>query len=162
MESAPSRRDAIKSGIGFLGALGVLAANSTTLVQRIAGWLGSPAFIHPASLRVLENLKRTTLTQYLNDIFTIRSGHSRGERLKLVETVDLSQGAADLASLDAEENSGEVFSILFSCPAPHSLVQDTYTLQHDSIGEFPLFLVPIYPDEGKAYFEAVIDRRNAA
>ena len=52
------------------------------------------------------------------------------------------------------------FSLLFHGPANPFLPQGTYPLRHDSIGDFPLFLVPlgpvaVGPEKGLMRYEAI-------
>ena len=52
----------------------------------------------------------------------------------------------------------EQFSLLFRGPKDCHLGQGTFELEHDSMGTFPLFLVPIGPDlEGMCY-QAIFSR----
>ena len=51
----------------------------------------------------------------------------------------------------------EAFSLLFVGPrAPFP--QATYAVEHEALGSFPLFLVPIATDEGGQRYEAVFNR----
>ena len=152
---AISRRDILKGGIGLLGALGVLAASSGSLLQRLSGWITSPAFIHPSSIQVLEKLDRARFKQHLDDIFLIQLGFTHIAQLQLIEVVELRQSSATITRAE------EVFSLVFRGSANHPITQDTYTLQHESIGAFPLFLVPFSLEEDKIYCEAIIDRRHS-
>ena len=71
-------------------------------------------------------------------------------------------GAVGVELVDATElpgGGGECFSLVFRGQADASLDQRTYQMEHDSLGEFPLFLVPIGPaEDGRPRFEAVINR----
>jgi len=152
---AISRRDVLKGGIGLLGALGILAASSGSLLQRLSGWITSPAFIHPFSIQVLERLDLDRFNQHLEDFFLIQLGFTHVAKLQLIEAVELRQSSTTLARAE------EVFSLVFQGSVNHPITQDTYTLKHESIGAFPLFIVPISMEEDKIYYEAIIDRRHA-
>jgi hypothetical protein len=52
----------------------------------------------------------------------------------------------------------EIFSIEFRCPSSVVLPQRTYRLDHDKLGQFDLFLVPIRKDDQGVYYEAVFNR----
>ena len=52
----------------------------------------------------------------------------------------------------------ECYSLLFEFPEIVPPVQGVYQLQHETLGEFQLFLVPVKLDSGSVYFEAVINR----
>ena len=52
----------------------------------------------------------------------------------------------------------ETFSILFRGPPDVFLPQATYQLEHDSIGFFDLFTVPIRAEPDGTYYEAIFNR----
>ncbi|HEY1325785.1 MAG TPA: hypothetical protein VGI14_02530 [Casimicrobiaceae bacterium] len=56
----------------------------------------------------------------------------------------------------------EQFSALFRAPASPVLSQATYAIRHATLGELPLFIVPIAADAQGATYEACIVRRVAA
>lgn len=51
----------------------------------------------------------------------------------------------------------ERFSVFFTGPAKPFLPQRTYSLSHDAMGTFDIFLVPIKPDGEGARYEAVFN-----
>lgn len=56
------------------------------------------------------------------------------------------------------ENAGmERFSVFFTGPAQTKLPQAIYRLQHEAMGEFDLFLVPIGGDDKGFRYEAVFN-----
>ena len=58
----------------------------------------------------------------------------------------------------AEEHSGmERFSVFFDGPGDLQLPQAVYSLTHDQMGEFEIFLVPIARDERGFRYEAVFN-----
>jgi hypothetical protein len=56
----------------------------------------------------------------------------------------------------------ESFSLLFGAPPERRLSQRLYCLEHDQIGRFELFLVPVGYGPGVAHYEAVFNRRARA
>ena len=61
----------------------------------------------------------------------------------------------------APEHGGwESFSLLFAGPDPPVLWDGTYTVHHDEIGSFPLFLVAVRTDGEAQHYEAVFNRRS--
>ena len=57
-----------------------------------------------------------------------------------------------------EEQSGmERFSIYFTGPADPHLSQQLYAIQHDEMGEFEMFLVPLSRNEEGSRYEAVFN-----
>jgi len=53
---------------------------------------------------------------------------------------------------------GEYFRLRFSAPVGEPLGQDTYQLEHDRLGSFPLFIVPGDSASGRQSYTAVIGR----
>ena len=56
-----------------------------------------------------------------------------------------------------EQQGMERFSAFFSGPREPLLRQAVYTLEHESMGTFELFLVPIAQDEQVSRYEAVFN-----
>jgi hypothetical protein len=67
-----------------------------------------------------------------------------------VELIELREGRASPRQ--------EVFSITFRGPGEELLPQGLYPFEHDAIGPFDLFIVPIGQDEQGIYYEAVFNR----
>ena len=84
-------------------------------------------------------------------------------RLKLTTTDNEPQVDLELAEVKgyakkAEEHSGmERFSAFFDGPGDVQLLQGVYSLTHDQMGEFEIFLVPIARDERGFRYEAVFN-----
>jgi len=51
----------------------------------------------------------------------------------------------------------ERFSIFFTGPSKPVLPQRTYSLSHEAMGTFDLFIVPVKPDSEGARYEAVFN-----
>ena len=60
----------------------------------------------------------------------------------------------DLGSSEKQEQ----FSVVFRGPGEPILRQGIYDAEHESIGSFALFLVPIKRDEQGVYYEAIFNR----
>lgn len=52
----------------------------------------------------------------------------------------------------------EQFSLLFRGPVEHPLPQRLYAVEHDVIGRFDLFIVPVGRDESGYQYEAIFNR----
>jgi hypothetical protein len=50
------------------------------------------------------------------------------------------------------------FSLLFHGPGNRPLDQRTYSLEHERIGQFDLFIVPVGLEAGKLQYEAIFNR----
>lgn len=59
---------------------------------------------------------------------------------------------------DSDRRPGwETFSVLFEGPG-EAFPQATYPVEHDALGSFPLFLVPVLAEDGVRRYEAVFNR----
>jgi|SRR5689334_7804135 len=56
-----------------------------------------------------------------------------------------------------EESGMERFSAFFSGPRDRFLAQQTYSFEHDQMGDFALFLVPVKQDQNGFRYEAVFN-----
>lgn len=56
-----------------------------------------------------------------------------------------------------EETGMERFSAFFRGPANRYLAQQTYSIEHEQMGAFDLFLVPVSRDESGLRYEAVFN-----
>jgi hypothetical protein len=99
----------------------------------------------------LSTYTRSTFSSYLNSIFRLYTGYSTID-VALVEVKDLTPGA------NTAQTGAECFSLLFR-GGNVALRQNTYKIEHASLGTFPLFLVPAGPDDnGAQSFVAIINR----
>jgi hypothetical protein len=79
-----------------------------------------------------------------------------------VEHPDGGRVAVELVDATPLPGRGESFSLVFRGPADAALDQRTYHVEHDALGDFPLFLVPLGPAaDGAHQFEAVVNRLEA-
>ncbi len=95
----------------------------------------------------LENLTRDSFAENLNTKFRLpfESGESR--ELELIGVSELSRSGAS-----------ERFSIVFRGAPDFLLSQRSYRIEHERLGEFDLFLVPIGREEDGFRYEAVFNR----
>ena len=87
-----------------------------------------------------------TFAGHLNSTFRVR--HEPTTELEFVEVVDGSAG--DHIN----------FSLVFRGPLQPLLPQRIYQVEHDQLGRFDLFIVPIRRDTHGLYYEAVFNRVN--
>ncbi len=60
------------------------------------------------------------------------------------------------AGLQAQNDAQkEQFSVVFSCPETQVFDQGVYLVSHPKLGDFELFLVPIFGDDQGVHYEAV-------
>lgn len=99
----------------------------------------------------LAHYTRSAFSSYLNSIFQLYTGYSVVE-VALVEVKDL------LPAVATPANGSECFSLLFRGGSV-ALPQNTYRIDHPSLGRFQLFLVPGSPDDvGAQSYVAIINR----
>lgn len=104
----------------------------------------------------LDQISFLDFASMVNTAFQV-SADSRTVELLLVgakpATPSRSTGA------NSEDGGNEKFSLLFSGPVNNPLSQDTHNFEHQRIGRFQMFIVPVGPREpGHRYYEAVFNR----
>jgi len=95
----------------------------------------------------IQSAVASTFAEHLNSTFRFHHGPA----------------AFDLALVDVTDGSKHEhinFSLLFRGPLQPLLLQRTYTVEHDRLGQFELFIVPIRRDANGLYYEAVFNRSN--
>lgn len=97
---------------------------------------------------MLENFTIETFSEHLGGTFNIRPDDTGQVDVELIS-------ATGLGGSTGEEMPRQPFSIVFRGPGDVLLPQRIYRMQHDKIGSFELFLVPIGPDEKGLRYEAV-------
>lgn len=141
----------------FLKA-GTLVALSAAIPLRVAGQQprkvndGNPIDqSKDVAADPLSAYTRSTFSSYLNSIFRLYTGYSTID-VALVEVKDLAPGA------NTAQTGAECFSLLFRGGSV-ALKQNTYKIEHPSLGTFPLFLTPgTADDNGAQSFVAIINR----
>ncbi|HBB87032.1 MAG TPA: hypothetical protein DC047_05405 [Blastocatellia bacterium] len=142
---AVNRRQFIKTGTLVAVAAGIplkVAAETFNQPNSSASVLAAPVSpLHGAS----SHFDMATFAQQLNTNF--RLSHSgKTAVVKLVEVKDWRDDPA-------KKTGRECFSLVFS--GPSSLIQNTYSVDHGTLGSFSLLVVP--SAEGKRY-EALFNR----
>jgi hypothetical protein len=96
---------------------------------------------------MLEELSKAAFSEALHSQFRLITEDGETATLELVELKD---------GYSVPEY--EQFSILFKAPGQLILPQKTYLMEHERIGSFDLFIVPIGRGENETYYEAVFNR----
>ena len=74
------------------------------------------------------------------------------------QVIDLELDEVKPYTLTPEDREGmERFSIYFNGPGDKKLPQQTYHMEHDAMGEFDIFLVPIGQTDSSYRYEAVFN-----
>ena len=94
---------------------------------------------------MLEDFTLATFADRLGDTFRVGEG---ADALEL-QLTDASAGIA------REGAAREPFSLVFRGPLEPVLPQQIYHFEHDELGAFDLFIVPVGPGEAGMQYEAV-------
>ncbi|HEY7066457.1 MAG TPA: hypothetical protein VII06_33600 [Chloroflexota bacterium] len=97
---------------------------------------------------MLESFTFATFAERLGEAFRAHAGDGPPLALELIEATDLSGGKAP-----ADRRAP--FSLVLRGPLTPLLPQQIYRLEHDALGAFDLFIVPIGPDAHGMRYEAV-------
>jgi hypothetical protein len=98
---------------------------------------------------MLEHLTTASLSEQLNTKFRLR-------QVAPERVVEL-----ELVAVDAQGDVAgqtERFSAIFRGALDQFLPQGSYAMEHEGLGGFELFIVPIRKDEAGFYYEAVFNR----
>ena len=96
---------------------------------------------------MIEKLTKEIFTESVNTKFRVYPEPSSAVEIELVQ---LTAGVST--------PTHEQFSLLFQGPQTHFLPQMTYHVEHDRLGEFDLFLVPVGKTPDGFQYEAVFNR----
>ena len=94
---------------------------------------------------MLESFTVETFSGRVGEPFRIRFEPEDAVEVELVEA----------QALGTAEGRRAPFSLVFRAPKEPIYPQRIYAVEHDELGSFELFLVPIEPDEAGARYEAV-------
>lgn len=96
---------------------------------------------------MLENFKLDSFSEHLNTKFRFHTDAGESVELELVE-------ATDRGSNPRQER----FAVLFRGPVDVVLEQGMYKTEHDKLGSFDLFIVPVGASERGREYEATFNR----
>jgi hypothetical protein len=103
-------------------------------------------------MATLETFTIATFAAHQGEIFRIHPALETTLTAELIAVTRLGGGS------DGDRTQGgrrAPFSLIFRGPAGNPLPQRIYEMEHDAIGVFPLFLVPIGPDQEGMLYEAI-------
>jgi hypothetical protein len=96
---------------------------------------------------MIEDISRQMFLEALNTRFAVRTADGVAYQLELNQVVDY-----------GSTREQEQFSLLFLAPTNAVPWQGIYQLEHPTLGNLDLFLVPVALDANGLQFEAVINR----
>lgn len=97
----------------------------------------------------------------MDDLTLSRFSGRSGEKFRLPDAdppMDFELIEAEPLRSSNEPNDPERnFALLFAGPSDRPLDQQTVALEHDEVGAFALFVVPVAEGDGRRHYEAVIN-----
>jgi hypothetical protein len=96
----------------------------------------------------LEKLNFQIFESELNSTFNVVLSQSAVVPLTLIQA----------SRADQPDSRYENFSLFFDGPADHPLPQRIYAFEHERLGQFDLFIVPIGNERGRFQYQAVFNR----
>lgn len=106
----------------------------------------------------LDQLSFDSWKECVHTQFRVEVSPARAVIMELIEAVFTGESAKDKSSGPRYQS----FSLTFCSDTTNSLTQRTYRFQHDKIGSFDLFIVPIAAVAGTVHYEAVFNRLLSA
>lgn len=101
------------------------------------------------------DLNLATFVGQLHTPFRIRRAAGGVVELELTKAQ-----AVRLRTSNCQRVGGEVFSLIFHGPPEHQLAQRMYTFDHERIGRFKMFIVPVVSrNPQRRSYEAIFDGR---
>ena len=94
-----------------------------------------------------DRVEHAQFLENLNSSFRLLLEDGGSQELQLIEVSELKKMSRQ-----------EMFSVVFRAQSNEVLAQKTHRLDHDRLGDFEIFLVPIGRDEQGVSYEAVFNR----
>jgi hypothetical protein len=94
-----------------------------------------------------EQLTHERFAENLDTIFELVTGEGQVFPVKLAEVSELKRTSRT-----------ERFSLLFESPLDYLIQQGLYTIKHERMGTFELFMVPVFREETCFVYEALFNR----
>ena len=100
---------------------------------------------------MVDRLQSTDFSPYLNDEFRIRTSSDDFLEIELLEVTEIGSPPPE----DRNTPKRRPFSVVFRGPMDAPIPQDIYEIEHEKMGAFSIFIVPIGPDGEGLRYEAV-------
>ncbi|HLO77849.1 MAG TPA: hypothetical protein VK196_15440 [Magnetospirillum sp.] len=102
------------------------------------------------ALLALNQVTLATFTPHLNETFSSQTEGGEGLEFTLYQ-------ASAMPASDYPGKERDPFQLRFSAPSLNMLPQAIYRLQHATLGEIDVFLVPIRPEGDHYCYQAVFN-----
>ena len=103
----------------------------------------------------LAEMTCATFAELLHSRFQVHGTTQTPVGLELLEATPRPSGQQNASTTDS-------FSLIFAGPLEQFLPQRTYRFEHETLGAFDLFIVPIGKDQNSFQYEATFNRTSAA
>ena len=111
---------------------------------------------------MLDTFTLATFEPLVGQRFRIRLAPEAVVELELVDAYDLIPTTPVRRQPGSSAGVSEAFSLIFLGPNAQRLSQGMYPFEHDQLGAFSLFIVPVGADDAGTHYEAVFNRRRRA
>src|SRR5215211_3638192 len=145
-----TRRGFLRTGVVSGITAVVPLASSNAFGQKGSGASAGAANSPFVNSDLLNFINASVFEDYLNTSFSVRTDALHTQKLELVR-VRLIEYSPKLQG----------FSLQFASPSGANFPQATYLFEHEKMGTFPLFIVPIKTPKGIRY-EAIFNRLRAS
>lgn len=152
-----SRRAFIRPGAIIAGGTTALALGHSIVSGRLQSFLRLISNRLLTPFERLASMDRSAFAERLGERFLLTTVDSVQVNLDLIEVADPAPGLIPDSQMQSLAE-GKVFSLIFRDSDKHSLTQDMYDLSNSSVGDFPLFMIPLQSEGGYTYYEAIINR----
>jgi hypothetical protein len=140
----------------FLRAGTLVAISAGIPMKDILAETLSPKSVPGGSrLNAALHLNRETFARYVNTKFSLSLSDISPVAVRLVNVKDLTP---EESKASASATGRECFSLAFVGQANEPLRQETYNVNHGSLGNFAMLVVPVGRDKKATYYEAVFNR----
>jgi uncharacterized protein DUF6916 len=141
-----TRRGFLRTGIIAGITTAAPFASGKAFGQKVGGGKSESSNSPFINTDLLNYITASTFEEYINTSFLIRTDALTEHRVELVQ-------------VETVEKFGRTygFSLLFSSDSDVMLPQASYLFEHEKMGAFPLFIVPVKTPKGMRY-EAVFNR----
>jgi len=100
----------------------------------------------------LAEVSYAAFAELLHSRFRVHRNSSTQVELELMEAT------AHPSAPKTDQDQVGTFSLVFTGPLDQFLTQRTYRFEHEKLGAFDLFIVPIAKDQNSFHYEAVFNR----
>ena len=104
-------------------------------------------------VETLSNLNKSDFSHHLGEKFSVYKSELNKTDIKLIDVPN--------SRYDASGREEDSFTLLFQGRQDEPLKQDTYRVENNKMGTFPLFMVPVYSDDTDLRYEVIFNRQVA-